>query len=149
MTANAHLFAAITAIARRAPKTLSRSFLSSLSFSLRYIYIYLSGRARGYLSSRLKRKKKEKKTRPLYSRTRSASYFHTCDRTLQLCFPRVCMCVCVYVWVGCQFCGTEPRGDEALHVVLSKIITSASSARHGIGAARQGYVDQNWLDRVA
>lgn len=72
-----------------------------------------------------------KKTTALYSRTRSASYFHTYTIAQ---FP-------------CVRCQLQNGGTAARrYVVLSKIITSASSTWHEI---RQRYVDQNWLDHIA
>lgn len=62
----------------------------------------------------------------------STSYFNTYNRTIP-------------VWYGrCQL--QNNRVATKRYVVLSKIITSASSTWHGI---RQRYVDQNWLDHIA
>lgn len=68
----------------------------------------------------------------IYSRMGSPSYFNTYDRTIP---------------VRCGRCQLQNnRVATKRYVVLSKIITSASSTWHGI---RQRYVDQNWLDHIA
>lgn len=74
-----------------------------------------------------------KKTTIIFSRMGSAFYFQ--------------MYLSTFVQFLCIRCQLQAsRVATRRYVVLSKIITSASSTWHEI---RQRYVDQNWLDHIA
>lgn len=90
--------------------------------ALLYIFLYFSWERASILI----------KETIIYSKMRSASYFDMYERTILIRYGR------------CQL--QNNRVATRRYVVLSKIITSASSTWHGI---RQRYVDQNWLDHIA